>query len=126
MLPFLKHSDRPVIYNPKTSAQREGQNDAATLNLLKSDSLRVVFFGFAFAVDLAGVTKLFFVIVSEKGFLHLISHVPTKSSYFCWPTSGIVSVKARTSSLYTMSVLILIKESSKNGLIGSSFPNMVV
>ena len=66
----------------KTLAQREGRNNAVALNLLKSDSLRVdVFFGSAFAVDLAGVTKLFFVIVSETRFLHLISRVST--NYLC-------------------------------------------
>ena len=43
-----------------TSAQR-GRNNAATLNLSKSDSLRVgVFFGSVFAVDLAGVKKVIF------------------------------------------------------------------
>ena len=41
---FVKHSGRPVISILKTSAQREGRNNAAALNLLKSDSLRVDLF----------------------------------------------------------------------------------
>ena len=80
LLPFVKYPDRLVIFNWETSAQREEQNNAAPLNLLKSDSSREgIFFGFTFVVDLVGVTKLFFVIVSEASFLHLISHVSTKS-----------------------------------------------
>ena len=51
---FLKHSGRPVVSILKTSALIEGRNNAAALNLLKPDSLRVdVFFMSAFAVDLA-------------------------------------------------------------------------
>ena len=80
---FVKHPGRPVISILKTLTQREGRNNAAAFNLLKSDSLRVdVFFGSAFAVDLAGVTKLFFVIPSETRFLHLISCVSTNSLFY--------------------------------------------
>ena len=79
---FVKHSGISVSSILKISAQREGRNNAAALNLLNSDSLRVdVFFGSAFAVDLARVTKLFFVIVSETSFLHLISRISTNSFY---------------------------------------------
>ena len=77
---FVKYSGRPMISISKTLVQREGRNDDATLDFLKSDSLRVgIFFGFAFTVDLAGVTKLFFIIASETGFLHLISCLSTNS-----------------------------------------------
>ena len=89
---FVKHPGRPVISILKTSTQREGRNNAAAFNLLKSDSLRVdVFFGSAFAVDLAGVTKLFFVVVSETSILHLISHVSKNSLCCFWHISGIAS-----------------------------------
>ena len=82
LLFFVKQAGRPVISILKTSVEREGRSNAAALNLLKSDSLRAdVFFGSVFAVDLAGVTKLFFVIVSETSFLHLISRVSTNSLY---------------------------------------------
>ena len=124
---FVKHTERPVIYIWQTSAQWDGQSNAATLNLLKSNSLRVgVFFGSAFAVDLAGVTKLFFVILSETSFLHPISHVSINRLYCFWLISGIESTKARTSSLYVISVPSLINQSSKNGLTGSNLPVAVV
>ena len=124
---FLKHSGRPVISILKSLGQREEQNNAAALNLLKSDSLRVDdFFGSAFAVDLAGVTKLFFIILSETSFLHLISCVSTNSFYRFWPIFGIASMKAQTSSLYAISVPTLINEPSKNGLVESNLPIMVV
>ena len=124
---FLKHSGRPVIFILKTLAEREGRNNAAALNLSKSDYLRVgSFFGSAFAVDLAGVAKIFFVIVSETSFLHLISRVSTNSLYCFWPTSGIDSTKAHTSPLYETSALTLKNKSSKNGLIGSNLPITLV
>ena len=54
------HSGRLVIPILKTSAQGEGRNNPAALNLLKSDSLSVgVFFGSVLDVNLAGITKLF-------------------------------------------------------------------
>lgn len=90
MLLFVKHSDRPVISILKTWAQRQGRDNAAALNLFKSDALRVeVSFGSSFAVHLAGITKLFFVIVSEESFLHVTSCISTYSFYYCWPTSSI-------------------------------------
>ena len=65
-------------------SQRQGQNNAATLNLLKSDSLRAgIFFGPAFAVDLTGVKESFFVIVSQTSFLHMISRVSANSLHCC-------------------------------------------
>ena len=77
---LVKHLSRPIISILKTSVQREGQN---TLNFLKPDSIRVdVFFGSAFAVDLAEVTKLFFEILLETSFFHLISGVSTNSILF--------------------------------------------
>ena len=83
---FVKHSGRLVISILKTSAQREGWNNAATLNLLKSDSLRVcVFFESVFVVDFAGVTKLFFLVVSKISLMHLISCLSTNSLYYIWP-----------------------------------------
>ena len=81
---FVQHSGRLVISILKTSAQSEGRNNAATLNLLKSDSLKVcVFFEFfVFVVDFAGVTKLFFLVVSKISLLHLISCLSTNSLYY--------------------------------------------
>ena len=93
-------------------AQREGRNNAAALNLLKLDYLRVnVFFG---SVDLARVTKLFFVIVLKSNFFASDKQCIINSLYCYLPTSGIESTKAHTSSLYAMSVPTLINESSKN------------
>lgn len=65
-------------------------------------------FGFVFPVNLAGLTKLFFVIVSEISFLHLTSRLSTTFLYRCWLRSGIESTKACTA----------VNESSKNELIG--------
>ena len=80
---LVKHLSTPIISILKTSVQREGQNNAAALNFLKPDSLRVdVFFGSAFAVDLAEVTKLFFEILLETSFFHLIIVVSTNSILF--------------------------------------------
>ena len=124
---FVKHSERPVVYISKTSTQRDGRSNAATNNLLKSDSWSVgVFFGSAFAVDLAGVTKLFSVILSETSFLHLISRVSINRLYCFWLIFGIESTKALTSSLYAISVPSLINQSSKNGLTGRNLPVTVV
>ena len=54
------------------------------LHVLNSDSLREgVFFASAFAADLAGVTKLFFVIASEISFLHSISLISINFLYYC-------------------------------------------
>ena len=69
----------------KTSAQREGQNNAAALSLLKL-SLRVgVFFGSTFTVGLTGVTKNFFLVVSETSSLHLIRRVSIFFSTVVYP-----------------------------------------
>ena len=100
---FVKHSGRTVISILKTLAEREGRNNAAALNLSKSNYLRVgIFFGSAFAVHLAGDAQIFFVIVSETSFLHLISRISTNSLYCFWPTSGIDSTKAHTPCLPTI------------------------
>ena len=122
---FVKHSERPVIYVLKTSTQRDGRSNAATNNLLKSDSLGA-FFGSFFPVDLAGVTKLFFVILSETSSLHLISRVSINRLYCFWLISGIESTKAHTSSLYATSDPSLINQSPKNGLTGRNLPITVV
>ena len=52
------------------------------LQLLISSSL-ILFLKSAFAVDLAGITKLFFLNVSETSFLHLISRVLKSYLYYC-------------------------------------------
>ena len=82
LLFFLKAFRQTGHFYFENLGEREGRNNAAALNLSKSDYLRVgSFFGSAFAVDLAGVAKIFFVIVSETSFLHLISRVSTNSLY---------------------------------------------
>lgn len=83
------------------------------LILLKSNPVRVgVFSGSFCTVDLAGVTILFFLIVSEIPFLHPISPVSINSFCCCWPSSVIELAKAWTSSLYVISVPSLINEFS--------------
>ena len=120
---FVKHSGRLAISILITSAQRERRNNAASINLLKLNSLSLgVLFGSAFAVHVAGPTKSFFVIVSEAIFWHLKNCVSANSLYCCWRTSGIESTEARRFSLYAIPVPTLINESSKNRLIGSNFP----
>ena len=66
---FEKDSGRPAISVLSTSAQSERWNYAASLNLLKLNSLSMsVLFGFPFAVYVAESTKLFLVSVSETFF----------------------------------------------------------
>ena len=95
-----------------TSAQREGPHNAATLYLLKSDSLRVgVFFGSIFSVNLAGVKFIFRNGIRNK-FFASDKRCINKFFILFWPTSDKESTKAQTSSLYAMSVPTLISESS--------------
>ena len=79
LLFFVKHLSRPVISILTTFGQRERRNYAASPDLFK---LRVgVLSGSVFAVHVAGVTKLFLVIVLETILLHLNSRVSTNSLY---------------------------------------------
>ena len=62
---FVKYSGRPVISILKTSAQKKERNNAAALNLMKSDSFREdVFFGSVFWCWLAFFSELF--LASDK------------------------------------------------------------
>ena len=113
LIRFEKHSGTLVGSILKTSSQKEGWSKTNSLHL-------GVFFESAFVVELAGVAKLVFVILSEVSFLQLISRVSTSHFYCCWPNSGIGLTKVHTFALYALSVPILINEFFKNGLIVSN------
>ena len=124
---FVKLLGRPAISILTTSVQRERRNNAASLNLLKLSSLTIgVLFGSAFAVYVAGATKLFILIVSQKFFWQLKSRLSTKSLHYYWRTSSTEPTNARGFALYAMPDLTLINEFSKNGLIGSNLSTTVV
>ena len=124
---FVKHSFRPAIFVLTASVQREKRNNAASLNLIMLHSLSIgLLFRSAFAVYVAGATKLFLLIVSETISLALKSRLSTNSLYCCWNTSSIESTDACSFSLYGISDPVLITESSKNRLIGKNLPTTVV